>query len=79
MIFELNGGKDGGIGQNKKSGRRRDDFSICHWSYFDNSRFFHLGSFSVDSWIGWDCMYSYCSNWILTLKRIYAEGLRQRR
>jgi hypothetical protein len=32
----------------------------------------------LGSWINRDCIYPYCSIWILTLKRIYAEGLQQR-
>ncbi len=32
----------------------------------------------MDSWTNGGSNYPYCSTWILTLKRIYAEGLRQR-
>lgn len=39
--------------------------------------FFHFGSFSVDSRISRGGSNPYSHIWILTLKRIYAEGLQQ--
>jgi hypothetical protein len=78
IALKIRGGKDGIIGTNEKCESRRGNFSVCHWSYFDNPRLSYLASFSVGFWINRGGNYTYCSIWILTLKRIYAEGLQQR-
>jgi len=77
--LRLEGGKDGIIWQNKKCGERRGDFSICHRGYFNHLSFFHLWALPVGCRTNRGGIYPHCFIWILTLKRIYAEGLQQGR
>jgi hypothetical protein len=72
------GVKDGISWKNKKCNGRRSNFSICYRSYFNYSCFSLIWSVSVDFWINWGGLNPYGHIWILTLKRIYAEGLQQR-
>jgi hypothetical protein len=74
----LLGEKDGILWQSKECGEGRSSFSVCHRSYSDNHCFFHLWRLSMGSRINRGDRYSHRSIWILTLKRIYAEGLQQR-
>ena len=47
-------------------------------SYFNNTWFFHIWSVSMRSWFSQGGSNPYSHIWILTMKRIYAEGLEQR-
>jgi hypothetical protein len=75
----LCGKKDETNDQNKKYEERRGNCSIGHRNYFDYFSFPYLWVLWVGSWINWCADYPYGHIWILTLKRIYAEGLQQRR
>ena len=73
------GEKDGIICHNEECRERRGNCSICHRNNDDPSTLFHPWSFSVDPWAHRGSVRPYCDIRILTLKRIYAEGLQQGR
>jgi hypothetical protein len=74
----LLGEKDGILWQSKECGEGRSNFSVCRRSYSDNHCFFHFWGLSMNSGThrGGDPTYRYLR--VLTLKRIYAEGLQHR-
>ena len=49
------------------------------WDHFAYFGLLHLWGLPVGSWTRWGGTHSYGYIWILTLKRIYAEGLQQGR
>ena len=63
--------------ENEKCGKERRNFSFNRRNCIDNQCLFHFGSFSVDSRANRTGGNSYGHIWILTLKRICAEGLQQ--
>jgi hypothetical protein len=65
--------------ESEKCRERRRNFSVNLRSSIDHSCFFHFGSFSVDCRIGRGGRNPNGHIRILTLKRIHAEGLQQRR
>jgi len=69
------GEKDGILWRGKECGERRGRFSVGHRSYSDHHCFYNLWSLSVDFGAHRSSDPTYCSIWVLTLKRIYAEGL----
>jgi len=77
--FKFEGGKDGNICENKKCGKRGSSFPICYRDQFNYFGLFHLWGFPMGSWSNRGGTYPYKYIWILTLKRIYAEGLQQGR
>ncbi|KPK90883.1 MAG: hypothetical protein AMJ94_08315 [Deltaproteobacteria bacterium SM23_61] len=77
--FHLNakGGRDGIIWENQKCGEGRGNFPICPRDHFNYFCLFYPWGLSVGAWIDRGGIYPYEPLWILTLKRIHAEGLQQ--
>ena len=71
------GGKDGLSDQSDECWERRENISIRRRGYFDCLSFSFLGVLWADTWTDGGGSYPYRYIWILTLKRIYAEGLQQ--
>ena len=71
--------RNGISSQSKKCWKRGGDISFLHRSCSDHPGFFHFRIYSMGCRIGRSGCYPYLTIWILTLKRIYAEGLQQRR
>ena len=78
-LWAREGEEHGTDNQDKKCGNNRSNFTYYHWSHFDTIHFFHGWNTDLDNWINWSGIYRYCDIQILTVKRIYAEGLQQRR
>jgi hypothetical protein len=77
--FLLRVGNNGSSSQDTQCGERRGNTSVYHRSYFDYFSFSCLWVLSVGFWINRSVIYHYSYIWILTLKRICAEGLQQKR